>query len=188
MRITTKSFLIAVCVPGVLLLATSLFLLIANDAENGKFVLFACVFCSVIALIMLLYWIPAYRMRRDMESSLQENLLRSGLASCFIKFKETAGMLATLAPKSGGVLVLTADEIVFKSCRPLERKYSVTIPLEDCIEISAVDFFGSIRTGLRIERKNGTMEQFIISHRNVWLETIRRAIAEKMVKQDQTRC
>ena len=154
-------------------------MLIVGNKEAGNLFIVLCVIYCPMALSMIVYWIPMYRMKRDMELSYQENILRSDLATCFIKNRKTTGILAILAPKSSGVFVLTADELVFKSCPcPLERKYSVTISLVDCLEVSAIDFFG-IRTGLRTKRKDGTMEQFIVNHRNAWLEAIQKAIAEK---------
>ena len=165
-NISIKGFLIEVCVSGVILLIILVF--IFGNGETGK--IFPAVgIYGFVVLIMTLYWLPIYLLRRNLDLLYQGNILKRGMVTCHINL---LGFY--------GILVLTHNELVFKS-HPWYRKHFVVIPLEDCVNISEYNYLGLVLKGIQIKRNDGTVEKFVVqNNRKVWIETIQQAIAEKV--------
>lgn len=79
----------------------------------------------------------------------------------------------------GGYLVLTPDALLFKSHKFNIQNHTLEIPLEQCVNVTIVDYCYVIPTGINVETENGKNERFAVANRKAWIEKIQNAISMK---------
>lgn len=72
----------------------------------------------------------------------------------------------------GGRLYLTNRRLVFQPHKFNFQREAISIPRADIASVSACLTFGLIPNGMKVLCRDGTSEQFVVSHRSQWLQKI----------------
>ena len=86
----------------------------------------------------------------------------------------------------GGHLILTPDVLIFKSHKYNIQNHSLEIPLEQCVNITTINYCYLVPKGMQIETTGGKTEKFVVNNRKFWIEKIRDAISQKKDQQQNT--
>jgi GRAM domain-containing protein len=72
----------------------------------------------------------------------------------------------------GGRLYLTNRHLIFQPHKFNLQAAAISIPREDIAGVAKVMTLGVIPNGLRVMRRDGTAERFVLSNRNAWVRAI----------------
>ena len=72
----------------------------------------------------------------------------------------------------GGWLLLTSDEIIFKSHAYNIQTHETQIPLNKIAQVKGIATAGLIPNGLHIFLTDGSVEKFVVNKRKLWIQTI----------------
>lgn len=76
---------------------------------------------------------------------------------------------------TGGYLILTEDELIFKSHLLSTQQYTLRIPLKEIIEVKPINLMSISKGFIIFDHTNS--QQFIVFKRNLWVKNI-----EKLIK------
>ena len=85
----------------------------------------------------------------------------------------------------GGSLVLTPDALIFKSHKFNIQNHTLELPLEQCVNITTVNFCYIVPTGMQIEITGGKIEKFVVNNRKAWIDKIQDAISHKKTQPNE---
>jgi len=131
-------------------------LLVIPKETQHPVLLFLIIVIPVLLIVGFTYMLIMLNFRRK-ESNLTNDkkvILRGG-ANCY---------------GSGGYLILTSDQLIFKSHFFNAQKYSLRINLNDITDIKAIEIMG-VPKGLLVTDQS-TVHQFIVNKRNKWFNQI----------------
>jgi hypothetical protein len=162
MELKMKAFFITFLQAGIPFgITMGLFFGIFGGARRG---MIAGIFCGLLFGLVLSIFVNVQKRKFQkigMEITKGKNIIKEGAANHF-KGAESVG----------GWLLLTSDEVVFKSHAFNIQKHQIHIPLNDMVEVKAVNTAGIIPNGLLIKNSDGIIERFVVNSRNKWVEKI----------------
>jgi hypothetical protein len=77
----------------------------------------------------------------------------------------------------GGWLVLTASRLAFRTHGFNVQNQVIRIPLGEVAQVEATRSLGVVPNGLRIIRRDGRDERFVVSGRDAWVSAVRESVA-----------
>lgn len=105
--------------------------------------------------------------KRNSEIANGKEIIMDGVANHFIG-KEAVG----------GWLLLTPDEIIFKSHSFNIQKHQTIIQLKQIAHLKAVSTLGLVPNGLEITTTFGNREKFVVNNRKTWIKKVNEAITK----------
>ena len=95
----------------------------------------------------------------------ESNIILQGGANCFVNYEAV-----------GGWMVLTVDKLIFLPHTINYQKNKIIINISDIVNVARKNTMGIVPNGISVITKDKTTYNFVVSHRNKWIENIKRTL------------